>query len=203
MKFAGPTHVGMDRPLEVALLLAESRPHARGDGPPPIHPSRGFSQQAPRTWGWTVAAARRPGGGRAGPTHVGMDRPCQAVLAISGSRPHARGDGPVAGSPHRWVGWQAPRTWGWTRSGPPRPGWAVAGPTHVGMDRSRARTRSSRGTEPHARGDGPPRRIARIRPTPRAPRTWGWTACVGGSRSSPRAGPTHVGMDRARVSFIV
>src|SRR5699024_12606939 len=69
-------------------------------------------------------------------------------------------------------------------------------PTHVGTDRPGVVAEVAPAPEPHARGDGPPRRSRRMRTRSRAPRTWGWTgrADVGDVWAVPS--PTHVGMDR-------
>src|SRR5699024_11606369 len=112
--------------------------------------------------------------------------------------PHARGDGPPSRCMPTGSGSRAPRTWGWTDDI-----WNLLGdcgpsPTHVGMDRSRARDHVRQRAEPHARGDGPCTVVVPPVRRTRAPRTWGWTVSPPGLR--PRAGPspTHVGMDRSR-----
>src|SRR5699024_10657977 len=53
---------------------------------------------------------------------------------------------------------------------------------------------------PHARGDGPSSYSSAKGQDWQAPRTWGWTADRHRSRRVAAAGPTHVGMDRARTA---
>src|SRR5699024_12675224 len=91
---------------------------------------------------------------------------------------------------------RARRTWGWTDLDQARQMPRDPSPTHVGMDRPDALGECGHAPEPHARGDGPPRRSRRMRTRSRAPRTWGWTgrADVGDVWAVPS--PTHVGMDR-------
>src|SRR5699024_4813122 len=72
---AGPTHVGMDPNPRPGQPRPQRRPHARGDGPCKSAPPSTRPTQAPRTWGWTAVAPHPGRSGRAGPTHVGMDRP--------------------------------------------------------------------------------------------------------------------------------
>src|SRR5699024_6032635 len=91
---AGPTHVGMDRRSSSANKEDTGRPHARGDGPVLWADAESRSQQAPRTWGWTVSEPGKNFPHAAGPTHVGMDRPCITIMPVWSRRPHARGDGP-------------------------------------------------------------------------------------------------------------
>src|SRR5699024_9615927 len=90
----------------------------------------------------------------------------------------------------------APRTWGWTGS-PCRPvrGY-LAGPTHVGMDRTSRRSAAGTSGRPHARGDGPTYTDPPGMPEEQAPRTWGRTAHFDLHGGVLAAGPTHVGMDR-------
>src|SRR5699024_11510134 len=94
--------------------------------------------QAPRTWGWTASDHRGVLRTYAGPTHVGMDRTTNPIPRGIDSRPHARGDGPITSAPTPSRSPQAPRTWGWTGPGGMVSMIEVAGPTHVGMDRSSA-----------------------------------------------------------------
>src|SRR5699024_11047384 len=110
--------------------------------------------------------------------------------------PHARGDGPRGSAPPRSPPGRAPRTWGWTDVDQVREMLREPSPTHVGMDRPDVLGECGHAPEPHARGDGPPRRSRRMRTRSRAPRTWGWTgrADVGDVWAVPS--PTHVGMDR-------
>src|SRR5699024_8270297 len=51
---AGPTHVGMDRPVWARPSPCACRPHARGDGPVEKLTSENVLAQAPRTWGGTA-----------------------------------------------------------------------------------------------------------------------------------------------------
>src|SRR5699024_11575999 len=126
--------------------------------------------------------------------------------------PHAREDGPQwetvktiqpTQTPRTW-GWtddphrypQAPRTWGWTGQKPNEAPSGAAGPTHVGMDRTRRRGMGGQARRPHARGDGPAAALWISDNGLQAPRTWGWTEpdLLGVERGP--ASPTHVGMDR-------
>src|SRR5699024_10889004 len=127
----------------------------------------------------------------AGPTHVGMDRRAHPMHIQPPSRPHARGDGPMTRTdtrrPHaRGDGPQretvqgreppeAPRTWGWTGQKPNEAPSGAAGPTHVGMDRTRRRGMGGQARRPHARGDGPTAALWIWDNGLQAPRTWGWT----------------------------
>src|SRR5699024_8097568 len=131
------------------------RPHARGDGPLTDTGLVAWLPQAPRTWGWTGQERRNWHRLHAGPTHVGMDRTRGPCRRASTGRPHARGDGPGKNGGTGIGFTQAPRTWGWTA--PPSRGCGVvgAGPTHVGMDRTRGPCRRASTGRPHARGDGP------------------------------------------------
>src|SRR5690625_7303897 len=79
--------------------------------------------------------------GRAGPTHVGMDRACCQLQRTGECRPHARGDGPEMSHPAARAREQAPRTWGWTEVLVNTDFDDAAGPTHVGMDRARSEER--------------------------------------------------------------
>src|SRR5699024_10798872 len=116
-------------------------------------PSR--SPQAPRTWGWTGPGVMVSMIEVAGPTHVGMDRQIHRSINTPRSRPHARGDGPIAYRKRKKEAKQAPRTWGWTVGGHRVVHRSCAGPTHVGMDRGLRGTGGSGKRRPHARGDGP------------------------------------------------
>src|SRR5699024_3709367 len=89
--------------------------------------------------------------------------------------------------------------WGWTVRCDRHPTGADPSPTHVGMDRPDVLGECGHAPEPHARGDGPPRRSRRMRTRSRAPRTWGWTgrSDVGDVWVVQRL--THVGMDRPDV----
>src|SRR5699024_11781679 len=132
-----------------------------------------------------------------GRTRVGTDRRISAVGGQTQSEPHARGDGPGPGTGQPPRGRQVPRTWGWTVQSITNDGAVTAGPTHVGMDRTRPGRWRPRRSRPHARGDGPPGVIAWRSPDPQAPRTWGWTFGRPQSDRGAVAGPTHVGMDRS------
>src|SRR5699024_10198972 len=114
---AGPTHVGMDRFFRARKLGRLCRPHARGDGPSRPGPRRLVREQAPRTWGWTGGSGAPAEAASAGPTHVGMDRQIHRSINTPRSRPHARGDGPIAYRKRKKEAKQAPRTWGWTVGG--------------------------------------------------------------------------------------
>ena len=48
-----PTHVGMDRLLDVWPESEEGIPHARGDGPRIEELEEEVKRYSPRTWGWT------------------------------------------------------------------------------------------------------------------------------------------------------
>src|SRR5699024_8851929 len=131
--------------------------------------------RAPRTWGWTVPHFHRPFSCVPSPTHVGMDRHRARGDRARVPEPHARGDGPRGSAPPRSPPGRAPRTWGWTVRCDRHPTGADPSPTHVGMDRPDVLGECGHAPEPHARGDGPPRRSRRMRTRSRAPRTWGWT----------------------------
>ena len=156
------------------------------------------SSQAPRTWGWTGLVQAAIAAMAAGPTHVGMDRrrvqPCRKVVR----RPHARGDGPPQQTKPTGYSVQAPRTWGWTDDVPWGRGDYHAGPTHVGMDHGEFVPVRVQDRRPHARGDGPDPALPADRRLTQAPRTWGWAAGATEIAAFATAGPTHVGMDRAR-----
>src|SRR5699024_10657976 len=113
---AGPTHVGMDRPVCATTEWRRGRPDARGDGPQIKLSEQGRHGQAPRTWGWTGGATQGPTPHAAGPTHVGMDRLAEGSVLVDDRRPHARGDGPARGFRSTRPSTQAPRTWGWNGS---------------------------------------------------------------------------------------
>src|SRR5699024_10037240 len=136
----------------------------------------------------------------AGPTHVGMDRPGCYPGLVQKRRPHARGDGPSTTAPSPGTGSQAPRTWGWTVNEAPELNHMYAGPTHVGMDRQRGPRVEPHVRRPHARGDGPSAPGTRSGTCAQAPRTWGWTVNEDPELNHMYAGPTHVGMDRARLA---
>src|SRR5699024_10862973 len=152
--------------------------------------------RAPRTWGWTAAPSGGASGIQPSPTHVGMDRAPLPQAVLLRTEPHARGDGPTPRPRRPRPSPRAPRTWGWTSGVRATTFTARPSPTHVGMDRPMRPTPHGGRPEPHARGDGPPRRSRRMRTGSRAPRTWGWTgrADVGDVWAVPS--PTHVGMDR-------
>jgi len=194
--YAGPTHVGMDRARLVRGVERVRRPHARGDGPQSTPLGCADLQQAPRTWGWTVSVIRVPAHWPAGPTHVGMDRRRFRPMSVWMCRPRARGDGPICSPTPNTRTRQAPRTWGWTGPRTLRGRQGCAGPTHVGMDRRPTMSSTASNCRPHARGDGPRAMFASSVCSWQAPRTWGWTAALGGWVPCHRAGPTHVGMDR-------
>src|SRR5699024_4946182 len=137
LRHAGPTHVGMDRRIEIEEWREGGRPHARGDGPDEAVALTLESLQAPRTWGWTVVVLRINLGRVAGAAHVGRDRAGRSWYPVTGCRPHARGDGPQKLAWVTGMGRQAPRTWGWTTRGVSGGTGSHAGPTHVGMDQGR------------------------------------------------------------------
>src|SRR5699024_3339607 len=145
----------MDRLSRRNPLVTACRPHARGDGPTMFVGGGATSTQAPRTWGWTMGNSFPSGSRIAGPTHVGMDRIRRCLLTGASRRPHARGDGPPERPRSPRSPPQAPRTWGWTVPDDRDPQNILAGPTHVGMDRSSRPSRGSASSRPHARGDGP------------------------------------------------
>src|SRR5699024_1568465 len=107
-----------------------------------------------------------------------------------------RGDRPVREHPEASHLTQAPRTWRWTGIyqgvQPPHP----PSPTHVGMDRWTRRAATSWDAKPHAGEDGPHEDWDDWLDDCQAPRTWGWTVCVGIGSGSVVPSPTHVGMDR-------
>src|SRR5699024_3342600 len=101
----------------------------------------------------------------------------------------------LASSPSR-----APRTWGWTVDPEQLSKRLSPSPTHVGMDRPTPNSSDGSATEPHARGDGPVVFPTEGLAPPRAPRTWGWTGVLLTENITHTPSPTHVGMDRPRLS---
>ncbi len=172
---AFPTHVGMDRVGVASRVDRRCVPHARGDGPIPLLSSVKSASRSPRTWGWTGQGMGSAVGVLAFPTHVGMDRWIPKKIEIGTSVPHARGDGPTTGVTNPPDLARSPRTWGWTAHRPIMRIPPRAFPTHVGMDRSLAAAESPQQCVPHARGDGPARRLVKPAWYMRSPRTWGWT----------------------------
>src|SRR5699024_6196445 len=148
---------------------------------------------------WTAAPSGGASGIQPSPTHVGMDRAPLPQAVLLRTEPHARGDGPTPRPRRPRPSPRAPRTWGWTSGVRATTFTARPSPTHVGMDRRGPGPRDAAGTEPHARGDGPPRRSRRMRTRSRAPRTWGWTAPTVHENADTLPSPTHVGMDRPDV----
>ncbi len=69
-----PTHVGMDRAVDLGSRPEKRAPHARGDGPAARLTWPVGVVRSPRTWGWTGATQDRAAAPEALPTHVGMDR---------------------------------------------------------------------------------------------------------------------------------
>src|SRR5699024_12859916 len=121
-----------------------------------------------------------------------MARPTSPSRWVRGSEPNARGDGPPSRCMPTGSGSRAPRTWGWTDDI-----WNLLGdcgpsPTHVGMDRSRARDHVRQRAEPPALGDGPCAELERPDARTRAPRTWGWTESARGLRRGEGPSPTQV-----------
>src|SRR5699024_12587708 len=82
-------------------------------------------------------------------------RPEAMVCRALQCRPPARGDGPASSRGDGRASRQATRTWGWTALLQDSASHEVAGPTHVGMDRSPCRATAWSWSRPHARGDGP------------------------------------------------
>src|SRR5690606_40015700 len=64
------------------------------------------------------------------------------------------------------------------------------------MDRRRRGRHRRPAPEPHARGDGPLKKLRADLAAGRAPRTWGWTGRVPVASHQTDPSPTHVGMDR-------
>ena len=171
-----PTHVGMVRMATPSPRQRLCAPHARGDGPRsisrknyaqfvlPTHVGMvlplpvvrvPFPVCSPRTWGWSGKLMANRSVSVVLPTHVGMVRPGAATPGLFRGAPHARGDGPTAGSCFCSALLCSPRTWGWSASPPLVTLCHRVLPTHVGMVRNPSGAGPTGWRAPHARGDGP------------------------------------------------
>ncbi len=120
----------------------------------------------------------------------------------AGRFPHARGDGP------KWrnasANWPSisPRAWGWPASLGNLGACLSDFPTRVGMARGRAARGPFSDRFPHARGDGPHRKLPTIIPRTISPRAWGWPVVPEDARPCGGDFPTRVGMARRSVGSI-
>ncbi len=198
--FGVPTHVGMDRAGVRRNEHGKRSPHARGDGPPGQPNADIAVEESPRTWGWTVRAAKPRSMDEGVPTHVGMDRCSRNQPPTLTRSPHARGDGPAGDDGHKQPMPESPRTWGWTAMTLLEEVESVGVPTHVGMDRTQLLGVAGELRSPHARGDGPASEGAKGPLYQESPRTWGWTATPSPVKKQLVGVPTHVGMDRGDIA---
>ena len=184
-----PTRVGMVRIACVLLLSASSSPHARGDGPESGTPCSLAYSFSPRAWGWSEHWHCLPHRSAVLPTRVGMVRDRYPRTSGWRGSPHARGDGPQAGTLVILLPAFSPRAWGWS---------AVAStdgipsgvlPTRVGMVRGDLTQHSSWLRSPHARGDGPSASRSSASCQPFSPRAWGYSVTMASYAHPESLGP--------------
>ena len=172
-----PTRVGMVRIAIAGRRMRQFSPR-RGDGPPGAAPTRGVTRFSPRAWGWSArclawiepepgfSPQARGDGPRHGahgqrhvlPTRVGMVRKTTTILHVGSGSPHARGDGPRSQAHHALPGF-SPRAWGWSAIVDPPSLVRAFSPRAWGWSANAAITRQRSWSSPHARGDGPIRRL--------------------------------------------
>ena len=110
--------------------------------------------------------------------------------------PHARGDGPRTTRRMYMYSGFSPRPWGWSDpSSADQAGQSVF-PTPVGMVLIFFLIFFDCWRFPHARGDGPYRRMNRWKKSMFSPRPWGWSFTVRAGVCEQIVFPTPVGMVR-------
>ena len=181
---------------------ADRSPHARGDGPPLAATIRRPVSFSPRAWGWSGHGKMKTRIEFVLPTRVGMVRHCRHHPVMSGSSPHARGDGPPStprcGPPRKF----SPRAWGWSAMLDIVEDAVGVLPTRVGMVRGN-QVGNQRGTgSPHARGDGPNEGISRQAADEFSPRAWGWSGLRSLRNVTDVVLPTRVGMVRRVMATV-
>ena len=215
-----PTHVGVDRALQICRAKNCRCPHTRGGGPHcdilivgllSCPHTRGGGPVASGTTRQSRRCPHTRGGGPPTPSlllgqqrcpHTRGGGPATVITEKARQRcPHTRGGGPETGT----LTWDeltlSPHTWGWTE-----PAWETSSgmfvvPTHVGVDRQHFRSWSFLSCCPHTRGGGPPTSRSLVTSSPLSPHTWGWTG-GGWARLTPTCVvPTHVGVDRSNLIY--
>ena len=133
-EFLLPAHAGMDPRRAARILVRETAPRARGDGPDVrAHLGEGAGC-SPRTRGWT-RGRRRPGvPHHLLPAHAGMDRLRVPGRVLLGAAPRARGDGPALTLVTLRTASCSPRTRGWTQPSAALRRLSRLLPAHAGMD---------------------------------------------------------------------
>ena len=191
-----PTHVGMFRSARPLRSRRDCFPHSRGDVPYHLRGCLHDPSFSPLTWGCSEEIRREAEFELVFPTHVGMFREADNVIAIAYSFPHSRGDVPLGRAMIGRAGKFSPLTWGCSdKLGALHPRHEVF-PTHVGMFRPPSPRCFRDGRFPHSRGDVPTREGFQTPLKRFSPLTWGCSGAVARWGDGRHVFPTHVGMFR-------